>query len=95
MEQFDFNEPVTLHSDILTTYNKKLLILKNVTLYDGPVTLQYLPYGGIQSTFNYNLIINSKNGFITCEYVIYDGHKLSLFEFINKNKNLINTILPN
>ena len=95
MKIYNFDSKININDDIYTTYKNKELILKHVFYYDGPITLQYLPNGGIQSTFNYNLIINSKYGFIACKYVIYDNKKLTLFDFINSNKDLVNTILPN
>lgn len=96
MKLFNFNlDKVNLNDDIITTYKNKTLILKNVKLYYGPVTMQYLPYGGIQSVYNYNLIINTKDGFITCSYVIYDNVIMSNKEFIKTYNDLVNTILPN
>ena len=95
MKLFDFDSKVTIGSDIYTTLNGVLLILKEVYYYDGPITMQYLPYGGIQAVINNQLIINCKDGFITCKYVIYNGKELSLAEFISQNKNLVNVVLPN
>lgn len=91
----DFNSLIDLNKDIVTTYKQKELVLLRPYLYDGPITLQYLPYGGIQSTFNYHLIINTKNGFIAIDELIYDNKKMSSKEFITTHENLINTILPN
>lgn len=95
MELFDFNSNAIIGSDIHTTLNGSLLILKEVYYYDGPITMQYLPYGGIQAVINNQLIINCKDGFITCKYVIYNNKVLSLTEFISQNKNLVNMVLPN
>ena len=72
---FNFSEKIEGNQDVVTTYKGKKLILKNVYYYKGPVTMQYLPYGGIQSTFNKTIIINSKYGFIGCDEVIYDNKK--------------------
>ena len=94
-ELFDFNQNVVKNQDIYTTLYGKLLILKKVEFYDGPITLQYLPYGGIQSVFNYNLIINTKSGLIIPKYVIYDDKKYQLKDFLIKYKNLVNLVLPN
>lgn len=91
----NFNDEIELYSNIKTTYQGKELILLNVYLYEGVVTMQYLPYGGIQSVFNYHLIINAKNGFITCDNVVYDGEMMSAKEFIFKFPHLVNQILPN
>ena len=91
----NFNELLDLNKDIITTYNGKTLILKSPYLYYGPITLQYLPYGGIQSVYNYKIIINSKNGFIASDFVIYNGKLMSSKQFIIENKDLVNIILPN
>ena len=91
---FNFQKDlVNLGSDILTTYKGKNLILKNVHLYNGPVTMQLLPYGGIQSVFNYNLIIYTKSGFIVPESVIYDNKEMTTKDFILNNSNLVNYVL--
>ena len=91
----DFNSYIDLSKDIITSYNKKQLIIKNPYLYNGPITMQYLPYGGIQSIYDYKIIINCKNGFIASDFVIYDGIAMSSKQFIDNNSNLVNTILPN
>lgn len=96
MKYFDFNkDDIKEHDDLLTKYNNKDLLLKNVCFYDGIITMQYLPYGGIMSVYNYNIIITTKNGFIFCNEVIYDNKKMTSKEFILNNKNLINVVLPN
>ena len=93
---FDFNKDnFNLGDDIETTLFGKSLILKSIQQNDGPVTLQYLPYGGIQSVFGYNLIINTRQGFIIPSYVIYDGVEYKTRDFVIKFKNLINLVLPN
>jgi len=90
---FNYND-VYIGMDLYTTYKGKLLILKNVYKYEGPITLQYLPYGGIQTVFEGNLVINTRNGFITSEFVIYNGEEMTNEEFISRNSNLVNHILP-
>lgn len=92
---FDFNENVIENQDIHTTLYGKSLILKEVSFYSGPITLQYLPYGGIQSVFNYNLIVNTKSGFIIPKYVIYNGVLYQTKDFLDKFQNIVNLILPN
>lgn len=92
---FDFNDEIKLNTDIKTSYKGKSLILKEVYLYEGPVTMQLLPYGGIQSVYNYNLIIYTKSGFICPKEIIYDDIKLTVKEFILRYPNLVNEILPN
>jgi hypothetical protein len=42
------NQLPVVGENILTTFKQKELILINVQMYDGPITMQYLPYGGIQ-----------------------------------------------
>lgn len=96
MKQFDFyNDSIVINEDLLTTFKKKTLVLKNIKFYNGPITLQYLPFGGIQSVYNNNLIINCKEGFITCDYVIYNNQKMTNEQFIKQNNNLVNIVLPN
>ncbi len=93
---FDFNKDSVLNvNTIKTTFNGKPLTLVDIYMYNGPVTMQYLPYGGIQSVFHYHLIINTKEGFIACDKVIYDGQELTSKEFILQNENLVNQVLPN
>lgn len=91
----NFNELINLNESIITTYKQKELILLKPYLYVGPITMQYLPYGGIQSVFNYHLIINTVNGFVTADELIYNNKKMTSKEFIELNPNLVNEILPN
>ena len=90
-----FNELLDLSNPIITTFRQKELVLLNPYLYDGPITMQYLPYGGIQSVFNYHLIINTVNGFIAVDNLIYDNKKMTSKEFIELFPNLVNEVLPN
>ena len=90
-----FNELLDLSNPIITTFRQKELILLKPYLYDGPITMQYLPYGGIQSVFNYHLIINTVNGFIAVDNLIYDNNKMTSKEFIELFPNLVNEVLPN
>ena len=91
----NFNELINLNESIVTTYKQKELVLLNPYLYVGPITMQYLPYGGIQSVFNYHLIINTVNGFIAVDNLIYDNNKMTSKEFIELFPNLVNEVLPN
>ncbi len=95
MVLFDFQNPVVPGMNIVTTYLRKTLILENVYFYDGPITMQYLPYGGIQSVFHHRLILAAKNGFITCDSVIYDGKRMTVQAFTDAHENLVNVVLPN
>ena len=90
-----FNELLDLSNPIITTFRQKELVLLNPYLYDCPITMQYLPYGGIQSVFNYHLIINTVNGFVTADELIYNNKKMTSKEFIELNPNLVNEVLPN
>lgn len=81
--------------DIKTTYNGKVLILKNVYIYNGPITLQFLPSGGIQTIYNDELVIRISDGYIACKEVIYDNKYYLIKDFYKLYNNLINTILPN
>ena len=90
----DFHNEIVLGSDIETTFQGISLILKDVYLYHGPVTMQYLPYGGIQSVFDNHIIINTKSGFIATDDVIYGGKSYTSKEFIQMFPNLVNEVLP-
>ena len=63
--------------------------------YVGPVTLQYLPNGGIQSLFHGDLIIKVNNGFLKVTKVIFNKQELTSKEFINLigEENLANQVL--
>ena len=91
----DFNLDIDLSKDIETTFHGKKLTLKNPYAYYGPITLQYLPYGGIQAVFDYQIIINCKNGFIASKEVIYDGKEMTSKQFIESFDNIVNEVLPN
>lgn len=91
----NFKELINLNDPIVTTYKQKELILLNPYLYVGPITMQFLPYGGIQSVFDYHLIINTVNGFVTADNLIYNNKKMTTKEFIELYPNLVNEILPN
>ena len=71
------------------------MILKDMQTYDGPITMQFLPSGGIQSTYNYHLIINTLKGFMFCDILIYDDKKMSSKQFIEMFPNIVNEVLPN
>lgn len=95
MQYFDFINEVNIGDSILTKYNGKDLMLIDLKEYCGPLTMQYLPFGGIQSVFNYNLIIHFKNGYFNPSKILYDGKEISIKEFINTNKELVNLVLAN
>ena len=92
---FDFNKDVIQEGDnVITTFKGNKIVLKNIYFYDGPITLQYLPFGGVQAVFNDVMIINTKNGFIATKEVEYDGFLYSVAE-ISFLYNFVNTVLPN
>lgn len=91
----NFNQYLDLTKNIETTLYGKSLILKNLYIYKGPITLQYLPYGGIQSVYHGQIILNTKNGFIASQKVVYDGVEMSSMDFIEKFENIVNEVLPN
>ena len=90
----DFSQKIDLKKDIETTYLGKSLILHKCFSYHGPITMQYIPYGGIQSVFHNNIIIHVKDGYISCKNVTYDGIKMSNKKFIDMFEDLVNTVLP-
>ena len=91
----NFNNIINEHEDVITTFKGKTLILKDMQTYDGPITMQYLPSGGIQSTYNYHLIVNTLKGFMFCDILIYDDKKMSSKQFIEMFPNIVNEVLPN
>lgn len=90
----NFNEYINLSEDIVTTLNGKILILKGLHNYEGMITMQLLPYGGIQGVNGGNLIIHVKNGYICPNEIIYDGKKYSPKEFCKLPIELVNRVLP-
>ena len=90
----DFNKLIDLNHPIVTTFNKKELILLAPYMYERPITMQFLPFGGIQSVYNYHIILNTFNGFIAVDYVIYDNEKMSSKQFIERFDNIVNIVLP-
>ena len=91
----NFNNIINEHEDVITTFKGKTLILKDMQTYDGPITMQYLPNGGIQSIYNYHIIINTLKGFMFCDILIYDDKKMSSKQFIEMFSNIVNEVLPN
>ena len=63
--------------------------------YAGPITLQYLPNGGIQSVFGGNLIIKVNNGFLKVDKVIFENKEMNSKEFISLigEDKLVNFVL--
>ena len=61
--------------DLITTFDNKKLILKNLRPYNGIITLQYLPTGGIQMIRDNKMIINYNNSFI---YTFENGQAMKM-----------------
>ena len=63
--------------------------------YVGPITLQYLPNGGIQSLYHGFLIVKVNNGFLKVSEVAFNKEKLTSDDFIKKvgEENLANRVL--
>ncbi|MDE6414285.1 MAG: hypothetical protein K2K48_02635 [Anaeroplasmataceae bacterium] len=93
-QQFDFSEEVNIGSDIYTTFQDKQLILKEVYRYYGPITMQYLPYGGVQSIYDNQIILNTKSGYVATRSVVYDGKEMSSEEFIKIFPDIVNEVFP-
>ena len=91
----DFNKIICEHQDVVTTFKGKPLVLLDMQSYDGPITMQFLPNGGIQSVFDNHIIINTLKGFMFCDIIIFDNIKMSSKEFIKMHGNIVNEVLPN
>ncbi|MBO8427280.1 MAG: hypothetical protein IAC58_01810 [Firmicutes bacterium] len=76
-------------------FNNEVIIFLEYEKYTGPITLQYLPNGGIQSLFHGYLIIKVNNGFLKVKKLIYKNITFSSINFIKEvgEINLINQIL--
>lgn len=81
--------------EVETTLNGKKLIIKDMYPYVGPLTMQYLPNGGIQMIRDNQMIIKTNLGFLATNNIEYDGKKYTVNELINKFPYLVNTVLPN
>ena len=90
-----FNNLNSYKNDIETTLYGKKLILKNLYQYVGPLTMQYLPYGGIQMIINGQMVISTNLGYLATKEVEYDGVNYTINEFIQRFSNLVNLVLPN
>lgn len=94
--KFDFSNDFDFESNdfYYAFLNGEKIIFRTFQKYDGPITLQYLPSGGIQSLFAYKLIIRVNNGFLEIDELEVDGDVISSKTFIeNKGElGLINMI---
>ena len=91
----DFNQIIYEHQDVITTYKGKTLKLLDMQTYLGPITMQFLPNGGIQSVYDNHIIINTLKGFMYCDIIIYEDKKMSSKDFIKMHGNIVNEVLPN
>ena len=76
-----------------TTFQGHSLILEGLQKYVGPVTMQYVPNGGIQSLFGGNIIIKTQYGYYYPQSVIYGGKRYEPKEFIDKYENISYAVL--
>jgi len=90
-----FNNLSNNIKDIETTLFGKKLILKNLYHYVGPLTLQYLPNGGIQMIINNQMVISTNIGYLATKELIYVGITYTVKELNNKFSNLVTLVLPN
>ncbi len=90
----DFSMPIEYNQTILKAYYQDLPIyFTKYGPYDGPVTMQYLPNGGIQSFFGGNLIIKVENGFMKVNKLVYKNKRYSSKKFIQVYPDLLNEVL--
>jgi len=80
--------------ELVTTFNNKKLILKNLRPYYGIITLHYLPTGGIQMIKDNKMVINYNNSFIYTEQVNFNNQDYNIEEFSKLYPNLVNQVLP-
>lgn len=90
-----FNKIIKEHENVYTSYKGESLVLVDMQTYDGPITMQYLPFGGVQSVFNNHLIINTLKGFMFCDIVIYGNKRISSKQFVEMFPTIVNEVLPN
>ncbi len=63
--------------------------------YVGPVTMQYLPDGGIQSLYAGFIIVKVHNGFMKVTKLYYQNQSFTSQEFNLKYPNLMNQVFQN
>lgn len=90
-----FNNLKPYTNYIETTLFGRKLVLKNLYQYVGPLTMQYLPYGGIQMIINGQIVVSTNIGYLATKEVEYDGINYTVNEFSHKFSNLVNLVLPN
>lgn len=90
-----FNNLKDTNTTITTTLYGKQLILKDLHQYVGPLTMQYLPNGGIQMIMNNQIIIKTNKGFLVTNNIEYDNNHIEVDQLLEKYPYLVNTVLPN
>lgn len=90
-KDFDFNSK----NYFVVYFNEEKIIFTSYQKYEGPITMQYLPNGGIQSLFGYKIIIKVNKGFLEVDELIYKGKLYSSKSFIDLigDLKLINQVL--
>lgn len=90
-KDFDFDSKESFY----TYLNGEKIVFTSFKKYEGPITMQFLPNGGIQSLFAYKLIIKVNNGFLEVDELKHENELYSSKSFINKmgDVKLINQVL--
>lgn len=83
--KLDFNLDFDFKSKInyLVYFNDEKIIFTKYKKYNGPITLQFLPYGGIQSLNKNKIIVALKNGYLEVSELIYKDEEMTSIVFIN------------
>ncbi len=97
IQVLDFNKDIDYTSQAIlkATFLDKPIYFVTYEPYFGPITMQYLPNGGIQSLFSGYLIIKVNNGFMKVSQLIFQNQNYTSFEFIAKYPDLVNQVLQN
>lgn len=95
--KLDFNLDIDFKSKInyLVYFRDEKIIFTKYKKYKGPITLQLLPYGGIQSLNRNKIIVALKNGYLEVSELIYKDEEMTSKDFINLvgRDELLNAIL--
>lgn len=67
-------------------FENNILIFIKFKKYKGPITLQYLSNGGIQSIYKNKLIIKVNNGYLEVSKLYLNNKSISSKKFINLYK---------
>ena len=93
-KHINFNEDIEFGGDLiyLTKFKEEEVEFLTFSKYNGPITMQYLPNGGIQSLIGNYVIVKVNNGFLKVEKLKFKDQILSSKEFIESvgEMNLIN-----